>query len=111
MKLKGSGQLSRLLTIQQASNATDAEGSPQEVWTNTGSVWAQVRPLTSRETLIAAQAGVQLTHVVTIPYRGDVTARTRLLEGSRVFDIVSQPIDVEERHIELELMCMELVPA
>ena len=108
MKWKTSSQLSRPLTLQQRTPGTNAEGAPQDTWATVGTVWASVSPLSTRELLMAAQAGIQLTHLVTIPYRTDVDHNSRFLEGSRVLDVVSAPLDLEERHINLQIMCREL---
>jgi SPP1 family predicted phage head-tail adaptor len=92
----------------------DAEGSPQENWTTISSIWAQVQPLAAPEQLVAAQAGVLVTHIVTTRYRSELVAPTghdlRLVEGARVLELVSQPIDLEERHRELQVQAREILP-
>lgn len=108
------GQLRRRVQLQRRIGTTDAEGRPQESWTTIARIWADVQALTSGEALIAAQAGVLVTHQVVTRYRTDLTAPTghdlRLVEGSRILDVVSQPIDAEERHRELQFQCRELFP-
>jgi SPP1 family predicted phage head-tail adaptor len=106
------GNLRRRLQLQRRVASTDAEGRPQENWVPISGIWAAVSPLTAAEQLVAEQAGVQITHQVTTRYRTDLAAPTghnlRLVEGSRVLEIVSQPIDVDERHRELQIQAREL---
>jgi SPP1 family predicted phage head-tail adaptor len=45
---------------------------------------------------------------VRIRYRADVTAAQRVVHEERTLEIVSPPIDPEERHAELELLCREV---
>jgi SPP1 family predicted phage head-tail adaptor len=73
-------------------------------------LWAAIEPLQGREALLAAQAQTTLTHRVRL--RGEnrsrgITARNRLLYGSRIFDIQSVT-DSQEGHRELVLDCQEL---
>lgn len=108
------GHLRRRVQLQRRVTSTDAEGSPQESWTTVGSAWVAIEPLTAQERLIAAQAGVQVTHNVTTRYRSDLVGPTahdmRLVEGSRVLEVTEQPMDAEERHRELQFQCRELLP-
>lgn len=108
------GHLRRRVQIQRRVSSTDAEGSPQESWTAIGSGWAAVEPLTAQELLVAAQAGVRVTHSITMRYRSDLAVPTahdlRIVEGGRVLEVTAQPIDTEERHRELQFQCRELLP-
>lgn len=108
------GERNRPLQIQQSISTYDTEGTPQEDWTTIGRVFAAVQPLTAQESLIAAQAGVQITHLVTVGYRPDLAAPTahdlRFVDGARVLEVVTQPIDLDSRHVELQIQCRELLP-
>lgn len=103
------GKLRRRVQLQKRVASTDAEGSPQENWSAFATVWAAVEPLNAREYLLAAQAGVQVTHQVTVRYRSDVTHNHRVVEGTRVLD-VRTVIHRQERLRELDLLCVELQP-
>ena len=79
-----------------------------------GSIWAQIQPLSAAEAQMAAQAGVHMTHLITTRYRPDLTSATghdlRLVESGRLLEITTEPIDLEERHRELQIQCKELLP-
>lgn len=108
------GERNRPLQIQRRTSVTDAEGASQETWPVVGRVFAAVQPLTAQESLIAAQAGVQITHLVTVGYRPDLAVATahdlRFVDGARVLELVTQPIDLDSRHVELQVQCRELLP-
>ena len=108
------GALRRRVQVQRRISSQDAEGGPQENWTPLMSVWASVEPLSGQELLLAAQAGVQVTHQVTTRYQQALAGPTahdlRIVEGSRVLEVKSQPIDESERHRSLVFQCEELVP-
>lgn len=108
------GQLRRRVQIQRRVSSTDAEGSPQESWTSVGPAWVAVQPLSAQERLVGAQIGVQVTHLITMRYRADLAVPTahdlRMVEGARVLEVTSQPIDTDERHRELQFQCRELLP-
>lgn len=101
------------IQVQRRTSSTDAEGSPQEGWSALFSVFAAVRPFSAREFLMAAQAGVQISHEVIVRYQAALAGSTahnlRFIEGARVLEVVSQPIDTEERHVELRFQCLELL--
>lgn len=71
--------------------------------------WIQIQPVGGSEETIGEQAMASRTHLVTMRYDSRVDSRMRLHVRSRVFEIVSPPLNVDERDIELQLMCRELV--
>ena len=107
------GKLRRRLQVQQRTSGTNTEGRPQENWPTLFSVWAAVEPLSAPELLLAAQAGVEITHQVTTRYQAALAGPTahdlRFVEGSRVLEVVSQPIDEAEGHRTLLWQCRELL--
>jgi len=49
------------------------------------------------------------SHRITIRYRTGVTAKCRILLGTRVFRITAPPRDTDERHRELVIDCSEVI--
>lgn len=114
------GELRRRLQLQSRQTSLDAEGRPQELWGNVANVWANVRPLTASELLLAQQAGVQVSHEVTVRYRSDLAAvpqpggvqaghDLRLVDAGRVLEIHGL-VHVQEERRSLRLLCTELEP-
>lgn len=70
-------------------------------------VWARVRPLRGTERLRAMQTHADVTHEVVIRYRSDVTEELRVIHEGRALNVVSPPIDPDEAHEWLQLLCTE----
>lgn len=105
------GSLVKRISIQALtanSPSQDPGGVPDEDWVTEFSPLAAIEPLRGRELLAAQQISSEVTGTIKIRYRADkqVTAKHRVLYGTRVFDIVAV-IDPEERHEELVLYVRE----
>ncbi len=81
--------------------------------------WADLQPASSYVQIAAATAkdlervaaGTVLstaTHIVTGAFHPGVTTQTRMLFGERVFNVVGVS-DLDERHIEMVVTCVEVV--
>lgn len=103
-----SGLLRHKVLLQSMTDGKDTDGAPSETPTALASVWAAIRPVNANEVFRAAHFEGDVTHIITIRYRSDVTPKTRILYGTRVFDIRSV-LNVEERNRELELTATEIV--
>jgi SPP1 family predicted phage head-tail adaptor len=101
------GRLRHRVTIQQEAVIKGALGGQAKSWVDVVTVWEAVEPIRGREFFAAQQVNSEVTHRVTIRYRTGVTAKMRLVFQGRVLDISAPPIDVEERHRDLQLMCIE----
>ena len=105
------------VTVQQpGAPIPDGDGGYTEGWVDAApSTWqVAIAPATARELETAAAASGQATtltaasHLVTGSYRGDITTQSRLLFGTRLFQ-VSSVRNPDERNRELVLACTELV--
>jgi SPP1 family predicted phage head-tail adaptor len=113
-----SGRLRHRGRIERKTAPTsNAFNEPIVQWQSIGEVWADVEPLTGREFFANAQVQGEITHRVTMRYMPGVGPSNRFVfidprpDGSiaeRAFDI-KQVIDPRERHVELQLMCVERV--
>lgn len=102
------GLLRHRVTIQARSVVRDAAGGEAETWVDQPPpVWARVRPLNGRELLSANQIQAETTHEVTMRYRPGLTSAHRLLFGTRILHIAAPPANVDERGIELVMLCKE----
>lgn len=100
------GKLNKRLTIQQRAPGQDASGQPTLNWVDVVTVWAGIRPLSSRE-LIAAQASQsEISHEITIRYRSDVTAAMRGVYKGRYFNF-GMPRNMDESNRELVIPATE----
>lgn len=82
------GRLDRRVQIQAPTVTRGELGGAEETWATLATVWAQVRTLNGKETVIAQQVQSQASVVVTLRYRTDVEARQRvILDDGRVASI------------------------
>lgn len=96
------GKLRHRLELQSATDSTDSYGQPARTWATYATVWGEVVPVSGVEAQTAYQAGVVLTHLVTVRYRDDVTAQHRIKYGTRYLNIKAVR-NQEERGIALEM--------
>lgn len=104
-----SGDLTRLVTIQERMESDDGGGGQDVVFSDVGTAWAKVETGGGREFVQAQQLVPELTHRVVMRYRTGVTAKHRLVYGARSLAIHAA-IDPEERHEQLVLLCSEVTP-
>jgi SPP1 family predicted phage head-tail adaptor len=101
------GKLSHRVTIQTATVAADGAGNRTETWSTHATVWAAVEPVTGREFIEGFRTNAEITHRVRIRYLSTVTAKMRVLEGTRHYDIVAV-LDQKGQRREMHLMCREI---
>ena len=102
------GKYRHRVYLQAPAKTYDGEGQEVITWTTVGTVWAEIVPLTGKEYFAAKAVNSELTHEAHIRYRRNVQTTWRILYGQRALEIISVA-DVEEKHIELELLCKEVV--
>jgi len=100
------GELKQQVILQIRTRVPDTKGGTVETWTTHATVWAKITPSTGNEFLLNDQVQSRVTTVIEIRYRKKVTAAMRVNYGGRIFDIEA-PIDPEEKHEKLLLMCSE----
>ncbi len=98
--------LRREVTLQSPVEITDGAGGFSVSWSDVATVWADVRPLSGSEQWMARKLQSAITHRVTLRYRAGVTARMRILYGTRVFNIRTV-INIDEANEFLELLAEE----
>lgn len=106
------GALRHSVTLENPTGPAipDSDGGSTFTWASLATVWAEIKPATARD-LERVTAGTVLstaTHVVTLRHLVGVTTQTRVLFNDRVFQVTGVS-DPEERHIELNLVCVEVV--
>jgi len=100
------GNLRHRVIIQHLVETLDEYKTPTITWQDYATVWASVEPIRGREYIELQNTNSELTVRIRIRYLPGVTNDMRVLYGSRVFNIQSV-IDINERHREMELMCIE----
>jgi len=99
------GKLWTRVTIQQPAATANAVGEPVLSWSTFATVWADVQPLSSRETERYAEAVGFMTHRVRIRYLDGLTSAMRVVYRNRVLEIGQ--ITEQDRLWHQEIICTE----
>ena len=102
--------LRRQVVIQRKAAGSPAQnslGEPNYSWVTFATVYAAVQPLRGREFFEAGQRHGTLDTKITLRFLPGVDEAMRVVDGSLVYNLVAPPIDVDLRHVELQLMCLK----
>lgn len=104
------GKLRHPVTIQHQVFTDDPDTKETKAsWVDVATVRASIEPLKSREYDQANEKHSEITTRVCIRYRKGIGPDMRIAYGNRLLYIQSV-IDPNERHHELQLMCIENNP-
>jgi SPP1 family predicted phage head-tail adaptor len=108
--IQSSGDLRSRISFQQATLTDDGAGGRSRAWVTIGSAWAGIEPWKGNENITADQLRAAATFRVVTRYRTDIaiTAKLRILYGSRVFEILSIA-DPGDKHDFYDLVCSEVL--
>lgn len=100
------------VTFQNPSTPIpDGDGNYTQSWTDLPpAADSRIEPATAQslERVAAGTVISTATHVVTVPYRAGISTQTRILVDGRTLNITSVQ-DPDDRHVELVLVCEEVV--
>lgn len=100
------GNLRNYVVIQRSTETHDSNQELILTWSTFASVWAEILPLIGREYWASRQVVSEVTGKIRIRYLAGVTAKMRVIDGSKTYDIEAV-IDVENKHEELVLLVKE----
>jgi SPP1 family predicted phage head-tail adaptor len=83
------GDLNRRLVLEAPHETADGEGGVTRLYDVVTTLWAQVTPVSARTDVAAGSLGAALRTRIVIRKRSDVGARHRLLDGARIYRILS----------------------
>jgi SPP1 family predicted phage head-tail adaptor len=101
------------VTIRSKNEIDDTHGGfADEAVIVARRISARVRPLAGRELDRAQQIDPRARYDVTLPFRTGLKAGLAVVhhlgrEDDRTLEVVAPPIDVDNRHQELQLLCGE----
>lgn len=99
------GMLIHRVTLQRATE-TNVDGESVKSYSDVGTYWAFVGPVTGNETISMQQVQAITQCEVTMRYVGPILSGDRLLFKSRTLEVVI-PINVDERNVEMTVLCKE----
>lgn len=99
------GTLRHRITLQSPPTSRDSLGQRTGSWVDVATVWADARPLSSRELFAAGQISSDITVRFRIRWRDGVLPSWRVLWRGVPHAIVGEPIDVNGEQVALDLLC------
>ncbi len=103
------GRLRSRVQLQAPVVAADPDGFERVTgYTTITTVWAEVRPLTGKNLILARTAGEKLDAEITIRFRPDVTGKWRVMDGEHIYALTGPPVDRENRKSELVMLVQEV---
>lgn len=79
-----SGRLDQRITLQRKARASDGMGGYTETWSDLETVWAEVRPLGSREVWDAMRVSAETRFRARIRWKGDANGAPYYTSADRV---------------------------
>ncbi|MFD3247476.1 phage head closure protein [Rahnella aquatilis] len=103
------GRLRDRVTIQNFIETRNPSGQPEKIWSDTATVWAEVKGISGRELVASGAEKAEATIRVWMRYRADVGASSRLICESgpfkgQVLEVSGPPIP-DSRMTQLEILC------
>lgn len=101
------GALRSRVTLQQKTRTSDGIGGATVSWTDVATVWANVKPVSSKEKYQAERLSKNASHAITIRHRADVNEQFRVLHNSKTFAVDGYVTDEEDKEKYTILYCSE----
>jgi len=103
--------MNRRIALQRPSTAQDTYGGPVRTWTDLGTFWAEIQPLSGRELESAQRMASEVSHQIVVRYQA-IFADTRQVAGyravyrSRIFNIHAA-LNEDESNVLITLLASE----
>lgn len=81
------GRLRHQVVIEQQVTAINSSGEQDVDWETFATVWAEVAPLSARESILSEQAQSKVSARITIRALDGVAASMRVVHGSTIYNI------------------------
>jgi SPP1 family predicted phage head-tail adaptor len=105
------GELRHIITFQKKSGTKNEYKEKINEWVDVMTARAAIYPLSGKEFYAAEKMNSQVTHKIHIRYNPiqTITSDMRIKFGTRIFELISPPINFQEKNIEIQLLCKELM--
>lgn len=102
------GSYRHIVVFQKMSSLQDSYGENDDDWIDVLKTRAGIYPISGREFFAAETVNSEVSHKVHTRYVKGITPDMRVKFGDRFFKIVSV-INFQEKNVELQLLCKELI--
>lgn len=82
-------RLRHKMSLQDEIKTPDGAGGFTRSWKTVADIWAEITPLSGRETFFASRLQSAVSHKIAIRYRKGISAGQRLVYDNRLFNIRS----------------------
>lgn len=86
----------------------DGDGGFVDAWIDKTKVWAGIFPVRADQKKDYDSLSGEVTHFVKVRAETDCDIKQRIRYGERFFEILPQPVDIQERGILKHLKCREI---
>lgn len=109
-----SGKYKHIVTFQERVNNQNAYGEivdADENWIDYFKTRVAILPISGKEVMSAEFVNSEITHRIHMRYvpKLDIDSHMRIKFGDRIFKITSPPINFQERGIECQILCKEVL--
>lgn len=102
------GTLNKRITLQYPTRVPDTMGGATVTWSDSGTVFAAIWPISANEQVQAMQEKMTITHRIRIWYRSSIRPSWRIKYGLKYYNIVSI-INPDMANKYLDILCKEAV--
>lgn len=91
-KRNSTGEMRQRVIVQFSNIASDGIGGGSESWESSASIWANITPVSARQSLFLSAQQTNITHTATFRYSASMDlkqSRFRLSYKGRIFNIQS----------------------
>jgi SPP1 family predicted phage head-tail adaptor len=106
------GKYRHVVTFQRLKDVPNQYG---EVSKSVGSNWEDafkarvgIFPISGKELILANMEKGEISHRIYMRYQSGVDSTMRILFGNRIFEIVSPPVNYQEKNWEIQLTVREV---
>lgn len=101
------GKLNKRITFQRYEERRDELGQDSKGYVDYKTVWATVKPVKATEVNFIGKLKPEVSHRIYVRYRDDITSDMRIIYRGRELYLAGPPVDVDERHVLLEIQAEE----
>lgn len=103
------GKLNCRIKIKKAVETKDKEGNPVFDYVLRAKVWANIKAIRAQIRNSTVEENHEILQHITIRYNKSVQQTDQIFYGSRVFNQIGPPINIEEKNAYMRLECREVV--
>jgi SPP1 family predicted phage head-tail adaptor len=109
------GKYRHIVMFQRLINANDSWGEtpPEEEqnWEDVLKARVGIFPISGKDVFTAEFVNSEISHRIQMRYNPTlkIDSSMRIKFGNRIFNIISPPINYQEKNVELQFLCREVV--